>query len=75
MSNIKRKMVVLTRSVESEVDSVSGGVVVWPQRWLLVRPVADHEVHDGHGRLQTQTKKIYNTIHNFSQIPTFTAPG
>lgn len=74
MSNIKRKMVVLTRSVESEVDSVSGGVVVWPQRWLLVRPVADHEVHDGHGRLQTQ-KKIYNTIHNFSQIPTFIAPG
>lgn len=56
MSNIKRKMVVLTRSVESEVDSVSGGVVVWPQRWLLVRPVADHEVHDGHGRLQTQKK-------------------
>lgn len=33
--------------VQGDVDGVGGGVVVRTEEGLLVRTVADHEVHDG----------------------------
>lgn len=35
--------------VEGDVDGEGGGVVVRPQRRLLIRTIPDHEVHDGLG--------------------------
>lgn len=47
-------LVVNVLPVEGNVDGEGWGVVMWPQRRLLVRAVTDHKVHDGLG-LHTQS--------------------
>jgi len=42
-------LVVDVFTVQGDVDGEGGGVVVRPQRRLLVGTVAHHEVHDGLG--------------------------
>lgn len=38
-------LIVYFWSVESHIDGVRGGVMVWSQRWLLFWSVAHHKVH------------------------------
>jgi F0F1-type ATP synthase assembly protein I len=38
-------LIVCFWSVESHIDGVRGGVMVWSQRWLLIWSVAHHKVH------------------------------
>lgn len=39
-------LIVYFWSIESHVDGVCGGVMVWSQRWLLIWSVAHHKVHN-----------------------------
>jgi hypothetical protein len=45
-------LIVYFWSIESHVDSVCGGVMVWFQRWLLIWSVAHHKVHNRSRRLE-----------------------
>jgi F0F1-type ATP synthase assembly protein I len=51
-------LIVYVWSVESHVDGVRGGVVVWSQRRLLIWSVAYHKVHEGSRGLEHVTEHL-----------------
>lgn len=46
-SNSPAHLVIDSWFVEGNIDGIGGGVMVWPKEGLLIRLVADHELHEG----------------------------
>jgi hypothetical protein len=55
-------LIVYVWSVESHIDGVCGGVMVWSQWWLLFWLVAHYKVHNCSWRLEHSTEHVLTSV-------------